>query len=316
MALTYTQITSTTLDYIMPKVVNNIYNSAALIARLNRKGKKRYVDGGSKLRFPIIKSEAGVGGFYADLDTLDISRSDDMTSAEYEWVQAFEPIRISGREMMQNSGKSAIVNLVTAKGEIAQLNMAETLSDGLQSAGSGSDKDVMAGLDSIMASSGTHGNIATTDLASWAASIKNSSGSNTPVSLSLMQQLEGSVTEGGKQKPTSYVCKQDLYDQIWGLFQPHQRLMSEEMAKLGFENILTFNGKPIIVDSHAPSGILQILNEDYLFLAVHPRRDLIKEKFDKLETSDSILYRILWGGNLICNNRRAQGELQNLAVAS
>lgn len=319
MALEFGQITSITERHFIPKLVDGIYNSDAFLARLARPDKKQLKDGGHEILAPVIKSKPGVGGYFDDLGTLDTSRSDDITASKHQWRQLYEPIRVSRKELLQNSGDAAKLSLVASKVKIAEKNMRENLALGLFSDGGAStganDTNQIDGLQAVISTSSTYGGIAVSDLAEWVATVKSNSGTDRALTLNLMQQTEGAVTEG-TDKPTALTCKQNVYDQIWSLYQPHQRLMSEEMAALGFENILTFNGKPVIVDSHMKDNSIYFVNEEYAFLCVHKDEDMRKETIEKLETSNSMLMRIFWMGNLVCNNRRFQGELADIEVAS
>jgi len=319
MALSYSQLDSITEKKFIKKLVDNVYDTNALLARLTRPEKIMLKDGGTKIIAPIIKSKPGVGGYYSDLEELDISHTDDITAAEFEWKQIYEPIRISRADILKNSGDAAKLNLIASKVKIAEKNIKENLgvglfSDGTASTGALTTKQI-TGLQATIDTSSTYGGIAVADLAEWVAVSKNNSGTDRALSMPLMQQAFGAVTYDD-DKPTVMVCRQNVYDQLWSLYQPHQRLMSKEMAQLGFEDVLVFNGKPVIVDSHCEAQKILFLNEEYLGLAVHKDENMRVDKKESLETSNSMLHKIFWMGNLVCNGRRYQAELSDIEVAS
>lgn len=101
----------------------------------------------------------------------------------------------------------------------------------------------------------------------------------------------------------------------WGLLQPHQRLMSKEMAGIGFENVLTFNGSPLLADSHQQANTMYFLNEDFLKLYVHSQEDMRFEKITQIEGQAATLGRIFFAGNLVCSGRRFQGLLDDLLTS-
>lgn len=319
MALTYAQIDAITEKHFLPKLVDGIYNSKAFTARLARPDKLQLKDGGVKIIAPVINSQPSVGGYFDDLATLSTDRTDNITASEHDWRQLYEPIRVSRKEMLQNSGDAAKLDLVKSKVMIAEKQMKENLalgifSDGTAGTGAGTT-DQIDGLQAIVSTSSTYGGIAPADFAEWVGVVKDNSSVDRALTLNLMQNAFGAVSEDD-DKPTVMTCRQNVYDQVWSLFQPHQRLMSEEMAKLGFENVLTFNGVPIIVDSHCKAKTIYFLNEDYLFLCVHRDENMRKESLERLETSNSMLFRIFWMGNLVANNRRYQGELTDIEVSA
>jgi len=317
MSLSYNQITAITENLFLKTLADNIYNSNAILARMSRPDKMQLKDGGVKIIAPIINSEPGLGGSFSDLDALDTSRTDNITAAEYEWKQYYEPIRISRREMLQNNGDAAKLNLIASKVKIAEKQFRENLADGLFSDGTGNDSKDITGFQAALSTSSTYGGIVVADSPNWIAQIITgaTSGTAEALALSRMQRAYGACTQDN-DSPTLVTCRQNVHDQLWALYQPHQRLVSEEMNQLGFENILTFNGIPVVVDSHMEAGAMYFLNEDYLFLAVHREENMRKETIERLETSNSMLMRIFWMGNLVCNNRRYQGKLDDITVAS
>ena len=119
MALTYTQITAITEKHFLKKLIDNIYGSNALIARLSRPGKLQLKDGGTSIVAPVINSKPTSGGYFNDLDALSTDRTDNITAAEIDWKQLYEPIRVSRKEMLQNNGDAAKLNLVASKVQIA-----------------------------------------------------------------------------------------------------------------------------------------------------------------------------------------------------
>ena len=320
MALTYTQITAMTESYFLKKLADGIYNSKALVARLGRPGKLKLLDGGTKIITPVINSKPGTSGrFYEDLETLNSDRTDNVTAAEFQWVQQYEPIRVSRKELLINMGDAAKLSLIAGKMEIAQENIDDVTGLGIFSDGTAATGALTTlqhtGLGAIISTTSTYGGIATADFAEWVAIVKSNSGTARALSLNLLNSAIGSLTVG-KNRPTIGVSRQNVNDELWTLFQPHQRLMSGEMGKLGFENVLEVNGIPFIVDSHADAGAFHLLNENFLFLAVHKEENWRKETLERLETTNSMLTRFFWMGNLICNNRRFQGKLSDIDVAA
>ena len=312
MALTYTQITAITEKFFLKNLADNIYGTNPALARLARPGKKMMIEGGEKIVAPIISSAPGEGGAFTDLDTLSTDRTDNISAAEVDWRQYHEPIRVSRLDLLKNAGDAAKLRLVASKIAIAKKAMKDHLGTGLFGSGGSNTLD---GLGLVMSSSSTYAGIAVADLATWIAGVVTNSGTNRALTLDLMQQTWGGCSFD-EDIPTVIFGKQATVDQVWSLFQPHQRLMSSEMTKLGFENILMFNGAPVIADSHMAANKLYFVNENYFFLGVHQDEDMREEVFEKLESSASMLRRIFWAGNVICTQRRAQGVLEDISVAS
>ena len=321
MAFTFNQITALTERHILKKAADGVFDSNPILIRFNQPNRKKLKDGGHQIIAPIISSKPGTPAdkYYDEFDNLDNSPTDDTTASAHDWKQVYEPIRVGRKSILINSGDAAKLSLIATKMQIGQKNFKETLalglfSDGTVATGALTTKQ-LTGFAAIIHATSTYGGLTIADFPEFAGVVKSNGGTNRPVSLPLLQQLEGSITEGD-DRPSMFTCRQNLYDEIWGVYQPHQRIENSEMAKLGFSGLLSFNGKPIIPDSHNDANTVLAINEEYVFLAVHRDEDMRKETIERMETSNSMLMRLFWMGNVVCNNRRFQGKMTDLSVAS
>jgi hypothetical protein len=307
MALSFSEITAIATNLIDKKLSNNVYSATPVLARF--KGKAKKVGGGVQIQQPVISSSSTSGGAFTDLDTLTITRTSNISAAVYDWRQYYEAIRISELDLAKASGDEGKLDIVKAKLQVAELSLADRLSTGLCGNGGSSTIDGFQ----AMIDDDTYGGIAPADMATW-VSYLNASGTDRAVSFALLQKLIGGCTVG-KDMPTLLVSQQAVYDEIYNLFQPHQRIESEDVAKLGFKSLMV-NGVPLVVDAHAKAQTVQAINEAYAQLVIHSGNDMRKVHHPFLESSDSSLHKIFWMGNLTCSNRRMHGELSNLVVAA
>jgi hypothetical protein len=319
MALSYDQISALTERYFYPKFVEGVYGSNALIARLSRPGKKLMIPGGEKITMAIAASKPVSGGWFQDFSPLDTTPQDNISAVEFVWKQLNQNVKVSRLQELKNSGDAAKLKLVASKMQLAEKQMKEDLATGLFSDGTAATGSLTAlqltGLRAILSTSSTYGGVAVADLPEWVAIVDNGASVNRPLSLNLMQSVQGQVSYDS-DKPSVITANQRVVDELWALMQPHQRLMSKEMSGLGFENVLTFNGIPVLVDSHQEANTMYYLNEEYLQLAVHSSEDMRMDKLTLLETQAASVARIFWAGNLVCNNRNRQGKLAYISVQS
>jgi len=318
MSLTYDQITAITEKFFVPKFVDNVYGSNALLARLSRPEQMETFDGGERILAPVVSSKPGSGGYFTDFEGLNTSPTSDLTAAEFLIKQLQEPIKISRLQELKNSGKAAKLKLVATKMGIAELNMKENLALGLFSDGTSSTGALSAnqitGLAALMSASSTYGGIAVADLSTWIAVVKDNSAVNRALSLNLMQSSWGAAAYDSKV-PSVLTANQNIVDVYWGLLQPHQRLVSEEMRGIGFNNILEFNGAPVLVDSHQAANTMYFINEEFVKLYVHSQENMRFEKITQIEAQAATLGRIYWAGNLVCNGRRYNAILKDLLTS-
>jgi hypothetical protein len=314
MALTYGQLNAIAVNTISKVVGDNIFDSNAVLKKLSSGQYFKKLDGGIKIQEPLLYSKPTSGGWYADLDVLSTSRTENLTAAEFDWKQVHESIRISQLDLAKATGDSAKIDFMSKKIEIGSMNLRDRLGEGVFAVGTEYSGNVFNGFQGMISASSTYGGIAVADFAGWAANVRANSGTARPVTLNLINLVDIDCTEGD-DSPTFLTCKKDVGAEVWNLFQPFQRLMSGDMSKLGFTNILEINGKPLIIDSHMKSGSIYFINEKYAGLKVHKDHYFRKVNHESLETSDSMLTKVFVYGNITCNNRRFQGELADIQVS-
>lgn len=315
MALPFDQITAITIPHYLKNLPDNVYGSNAVLSELD----KVKIPGGTNIQAPVISSAPSVGAYYSGFDSLDTSPSSNISAAVAEWKQLHEPIKVSGLQELQNAGVAAQLRLIESKVVIAEKNFKDNLATGLFSDGTAATGKLttkqITGLLAVLSTSSTYAGIAVADMATWVGVVQDNSGTNRPLTLNLLQSLIGAVTYDS-DRPQIGCCKQNVFDVLWSLMQPYQKLgAGEESAKLGFVSAVV-NGVRFYVDSHMEANAIYVLNKDYCKLYIHSERDMKMEAIGKIEAQDAKVTRILWAGNLLVNNRRMQGKLDDIAVAA
>lgn len=305
MALTYSQITAIAQNTIDKTLTDNVFKATPMLARLRSKAKK--VAGGVQIQVPVISSSSTSGGWYSDLDTLTVARTENMSAAVFGWKQAYEAVRLSRLDLGKCAGDAGKLDLVASKIKVAEEAMAARLSTGVFSDGSTNQIDGFAAM--ISASASAYGGILPADLADWVSYVGGTTGT---ITLAKIQALDGACTNG-KNTPSLFVGRQNVFNEIYNLFTAFQQIESEEIGKLGFKSLMV-NGKPLIVDAAAASGELLAINEHHTCLRIHKDNDMRKEHHNSLELSDSSLTKIFFMGNLTTSQRRCNGKLTGITV--
>jgi hypothetical protein len=78
MALTYDQISAITEKKFIPKMVDNIFNTNALLKKL--KAKEKPQSGGDKVICPLEYAQASASGWYQGAETVDTTDSEVITA--------------------------------------------------------------------------------------------------------------------------------------------------------------------------------------------------------------------------------------------
>jgi len=307
MALTYSQLASITHELIVPKAVDNVFNSNPLLFRFKERGIK--YDGGRDIVQPLVYDDVNAVQAFEGSEVLSTEINDNLTAAVYNWRQYSAFFGVTGREELINNGKNGIVNLLKTKQKVCELSLLNQLGTDLQASNSGGKS--LDGLGLTLSTTSTYGGIATADMAAWKAKTVTLATTNT-LALFDMQKLQGNCTIGADH-PTVWVTRQSVYDKIWSLLQPDQRFVDTAMGNAGFGGI-KFNGLPIVVDSHVPGSDggatdngIEALNEAYIGLAIHSDVNFKTVPIPQVKDQDVKMVRIFFAGNLWCSARRMQG---------
>jgi len=151
---TFTELVSTTFRKHRKEIKDNISNRNALLKYIMKRGNYISEDGGLTIATPLDYNANGTYQRYSDWDTLNISQSDVISSAEYQWRQIAINVVASGRELRINSGDSRIISLAKSRMKNAIRTFNNNFSSDLYSAGSLSNQ--VNGLQAIVADVNTN----------------------------------------------------------------------------------------------------------------------------------------------------------------
>lgn len=317
-------VTSIVDRYLLPQVVDNVYNSNAFLHRLLKAGKKM-VQGGTQIEVPVMLSDFNAGGFYQGLDLLSMVPQDTVRNAVFGWKQAYVPLVFAGIDLIKTDSPDAIINLISMQTNQAGMKMAEILATSLFStapSATGLDSLPMAVDDGT--NSANYGGLSRTAFPNWKA-VRDSS--NASLSIPMLNNAFTGAQVGGRT-PSIIVSGQDAYNAYYNLAYGSPALTSysvsgggtdETLFNAGFQNVL-FNGVPWVVDSHVQADPAEIaasesrkaifmLNEDFWNIVVSPRADLVMEGFQTPIQQDGTATKLLWAGNVICSAPRTNAVI-------
>ena len=278
---------------------------------------KKMVQGGLQVEVPLMYRGFAAGGYYQGFDLLDVSPSDTVLNAAFDWKQAYVPVSVDGLTLIRADSPEQVVNFLSVYFEQAGMQLAEILGTGIWSSGTNTksiDGIPLAVDTGTVTGVNVYGGINRSTSTFWAGQID----STTTISLTALQTGFGNATQGGRH-PTIIITTQAIYNRYWGLNTSGQAFPvqptghDEQLAQSGFSNLL-FNGVPFLVDSHVPANNLFMLNEDYWFLYVNPRADFNMKEFREPVNQDAMTSQVLWAGNLVCANPQRQYRYYQMSM--
>lgn len=312
---TFTELVSTTFRKHRKEIKDNISNRNALLKYIMKKGNYVTEDGGLTIACPLDYNSNGTYQRYSDWDTLNISQSDVISAAEYQWRQIAINIVASGRELRINSGDSRIINLAKSRMKNAIRTFNNNFSSDLY--GDGSLTNQIDGLQKIVAddNTGTVGGIDSTTWSFWQnkvfdLSVNSVTISATTIEGSAMLPLWLQLDRGPDDCPDLIVADNNYYSFFENSQTSLKRYAGSESANAGFVT-LKYKKADVIYDGNSgiPANHMYMLNTEYLKLVVHKDADLTEVPEQRPVNQDGSVIPILWMGNMTCSNRSQQGVI-------
>jgi hypothetical protein len=312
---TFTELVTTTYRKHRKEVKDNVSTRNALLKYMEKRGNIRKEDGGLTIVTPLDYAANGTYQRFSDYDTLDISASDVISAAEYQWRQVAINVVASGMEIRKNSGESQIIKLVAARIKNAMRTFKNNFSIDLYSDGSLTNQ--INGLQAIVADTNTNtvGGINATTWSFWQNTVSSAAAlsvtpSATTIENGLMLPTWLLLDRGPDDQPDLIVMSNNYYTFFETSQVSLKRYTDSESANAGFSTLkyksadVLFDGGSGITTSH-----VYMLNTNYLGLSVHQDADL--EVMDDMRpvNQDASVTPILWMGNLTCSNRKQQGVI-------
>lgn len=316
---TFTELVTTTFRKHQKEIKDNVSKNNAMLRYIMDKGNVRKEDGGYSIVAGLDYANNGTYQRYSGFDTLNISQSDVLTSAEFQWRQIAINVVSSGYDLRVNKGDSRIMNLAKSRLKNALRTFKNNFSVDLYS--DGTLPNQVNGIQALISDTGL-GTVGGIDSSLWpfwqnvvqsAAAPLNGGGAVTVSPTTIEALMLGLWLEQvrGDDKPDLIVADNNYYTFYEQSQVSIKRYQSAEMAQGGFIS-LKYKSADVIYDggSGIPSNRMYFMNTDYLELVTHPDADMTVMDEMRPYNQDGVVIPILWMGNLICSNRKLQGVLK------
>ena len=310
-------LTMTLEKFLERKAADTIFNAIPLFEWLNAKGQvKRKADGGTKLIEPLMYGKNSTVGSYTGYDKLDVAPQEGFTNAEYEWKQYSGAITISGREEEINAGEMQMLDLLENKWSQLEMSFQDLLNQHAFLDGSGNEGKDIVGLDLMVDSAGTYGNIPRSSNSWWSAHETAVGGPLQVDGQFGMRRMYNDTSRGKGQKlPDFGLTTQEIFEAYEQLMAPYLRYAVGGEANAVFKNnSLKFRGMTLMWDHECQDGVLYYLNSKHIKFVIKEGRDFTNESFVKPHDQDAKTAKVLWMGALIANNCRHLGKMTGIEV--
>ena len=311
-------ILATTIESRTRQIADNVTKNNAILMKLKQKGKIKTFSGGYKILQELSFAENTNAGWYSGYDILPVGVSDVISAAEYNIKQAAVPVVISGLEMLQNAGKEKMIDLMDARLSVAESTMANLISGGLYSDGTGAGGKEIDGLDAAVPvdpSTGVYGGIDRDTWTFWRSQVGGGAASDPTNIQQRMNALWSSMVRG-TDRPDLIMCDNDFWADYMASLQAQQRFTSPETGNLGFPTLKYMDADVCLdggIGGFCPAYTAFFLNTDYIHYRPHAGRNMVPLSPNKRYSvnQDAEVQILAWAGNLTTSGAQFQGRYVN-----
>lgn len=313
------EIITTTLRNRTGVIADNMSKNNALLNRLSKRGRVKPVSGGRTIVQELSYQENSTYQRYSGYELLNVSPSDVISAAEYDWKQASVAVTISGLEQAQNSGEDALIDLLETRIDVAEKTMQNNLSLDMYSDGTASSGKQVGGLQLLVADTPTSGTVGGINRASYSfwrnQSFQTTSEIGSAASAANIQRCMNTLyqrTTRQTDKVDLIVADTNYYNFYLNSLQAIQRITSDEMAQAGFQS-LKYMGADVVFDGGVgggcPTNHMYFLNTNYIFWRPHRDRNMVPLDTVNSINQDASVQLIVWMGNMTASNCQLQGVM-------
>lgn len=327
-----TDIIATTIQSRSGELADNLTNNNALLARLKKKGNQRPVSGGNVILQEIMYTDTTTvnANSYSGYELLNISPNSPISAAQFNFAQYYAAVTMSGLEMLQNSGKEQIIDLLEGRMQVAEGQLLNRISQDIYTDGTGNGGKNLTGLGAAVPDAPTTGTYGGIDRATWSFwQSKKFSGVTDGGAAVSASNIQGYMTRlaiqmvRGRDKTDLIVADNNYYALYAQSLQAIQRVQSDGSASdvgSGFQSLKFFAGgasADVVLDggvytgtTGATSNHMWFLNTNYIHFRPHKDRNFVPIGGERQSVNQDAIVKLFgWAGNLTMSGSQFQGVL-------
>jgi hypothetical protein len=321
-------IIATNIQNRTGELADNVTNNNALLRRLKERGNVKTFSGGNVILQEIMYNDSATDNTnsYSGYEVLNVSQNSPISAAQFSITQYAAAISISGLEMIQNSGKEAIIDLLDGRMSVAEAQLANRISGDIYLDGTGNSGKNITGLGAAVPdapSTGTYGGINRASFSFWrSAKYSGVTDGGSAVSASNIQAYMDALAVQlirGTDKPDLIVCDNNYYKLYLQSLQSIQRISDggNSAVGAGFASLKYYGAgmaSDVILDggigNDATANHMWFLNTKYIMFRPHADRNFVPIGGERQAVNqDAIVKLIGFAGNLTSSGPQFCGVL-------
>ena len=315
-----TDIIATTIQSRSGVLADNLTQNNAILQRLNAKGNVQPFSGGNVILQEIMYNDPNTNNAnsYSGYEVLNITPDSPISAAQFSITQYADSVTMSGLEMLQNSSKEQIIDLLDGRMQVSEARLLNRISTDIYGDGTGNGGKNITGLAAAVSTSPTSGTYGGINRANWAF-WQNQATTGVTGYANIQAKMTDAAIKSvrGTDKVDTIVAGNTFYSYYVQSLQAIQRIAGVEEGAAGFAS-LKFYGGGMSADVILGGGYgaqetatyMYLLNTNYLFLRPHKERNFVPIGGERQSINQDAIVKLYgWAGNLTCSNSFLQGVL-------
>ena len=333
-----TDIIATTIQNRSGVLADNVTNNNAVLRKLKERGNVRPFGGGNVILEEImyIDSSSINANSYSGYEVINIAQNSPISAAQFSITQYAAAVTMSGLEMLQNSSKEQIIDLMDGRISVAEAQLANRIDYDLYQNGTGNGGKNLTGLASAVADTPTSGTYGGIDRASWTfwqnqyyRGVTDGGAAVSAANIQAYMTTLGLRCVRGSDMPDLWVGSANYYGFYVNSLQAIQRITSSDggaTAGAGFPSLKFFGGgmaADVVFGGGVngavntagtaggePTSHMYALNTKYIFFRPHRDRNFVPIGGERQSVNqDAVVKLIGWAGNLTSSGPQFCGVL-------
>lgn len=336
----YSDIIATTIQSRSGELSDNFTNNNALARKLKARGNVRPFGGGNVIIEEIAYTDQSMinASSYSGYEIINIAPNSPISAAQFSITQYAAAVTMSGLEMLQNSGKEQIIDLMEGRVQVAEGQLLNRMDYDMYQDGTGNGGKNLTGLAAAVAdtpTSGTYGGISRSAFTFWQnqfyRGVTDGGAAVSAANIQAYMTTLGLRCVRGSDMPDLWVGSANYYGFYVNSLQAIQRITSDTgsgTAGAGFPT-LKFYGGGMAADvvfgggvngatysgasantGGEPTSHMYSLNTKYIFLRPHRDRNFVPIGGERQSVNqDAVVKLIGWAGNVTSSGPQFCGVL-------
>lgn len=324
-------IIATTIQNRSGVLADNLTNNVALLRYLKMKGNQRTFSGGNVILEELMYNDPNTdnSGSYSGYEAINISPDSPISAAQYAIKQYAGSVTISGLEMLQNSGKEQMIDLLAGRMQVSEARILNRMGADIYGDGTGNGGKNLTGMAASIpdvANTGVYGGI---DRATWAfwrpqvfSGVTDGGAAVSAANIIAYMTALAIRQVRGTNKPDLIISDGNYYSLYSNALQAIQRVQSDGSEKgvgAGFASLKFFGGgmsADVINDggigNAATANTMFFLNTDYIHFRPHKDRNFVPIGGERQAVNQDAIVKLFgWAGNLTISGSQFQGKLKS-----